>query len=71
MCRGNFFFLIIKEKNIFLKNDGDYLVFLRWYIKKIRVYFYWFFYYEVYIIKKVYNVDWFNNEIYENWINID
>lgn len=67
MCRGNSFFLIIKEKNILLKNDGDHPVLLRRHIKKTRVHFYRLFHHEAYIIKKAYNADRPNNEIHENW----
>lgn len=34
MCRGNSFFLIIKEINILLKNDGGNPVLLRRYIQE-------------------------------------
>lgn len=57
------FFLIIKEINILLKNDGDNPVLLRRYIKKTRVHFYRLFHHEA----NAYNADRPNNEIHENW----
>lgn len=63
MCRGNSFFLIIKEINILLKNDGDNPTLLRRHIKKTRVHFYRLFHHEA----NAYNADRPNNEIHENW----
>lgn len=67
MCRGNYFFLIIKEINILLKNDGGNPVLLRRYIKKNKSPFLSAFHHKAYIIKKAYNADRPNNEIHENW----